>query len=68
MEKSLKKFEKLNLGSLQKFRQNVNLGEDSAPEERSSHRPQFRQPPYNKHIFGRRKILLRLIACKTLSY
>ena len=44
-------------GNLQKFRQNVNLGEDAAPEERSSHRPQSHQPPYNKHIDALQKIL-----------
>ena len=40
-----------------KFRQNMNLGEDAAPEERSSHRPQSHQPPYNKHIDALQKIL-----------
>ena len=34
-----------------KFPQNMNLGEDAAPEERSSHRPQSRQPPYITEIF-----------------
>ena len=40
-----------------KFRQNGNLGEDAAPGERSSHRPQSHQPPYNKHIDALQKIL-----------
>ena len=35
----------------------MNLGEDAAPEERSSHRPQSHQPPYNKHIDPLQKFL-----------
>ena len=48
---------KIEKGNLQKFRQNMNLGGDAVPEERSSHRPQSHQLPYIKYIIGVQKIL-----------